>query len=74
MPKHPVAEAIQWVSRVSTVLGEMVLPGLAGYWLDRQVGTRYWAIVGFVVGFHLAVIHLLLIAYAAQQGDNDSQD
>jgi hypothetical protein len=39
---------------------EMVLPGLAGYWLDKQLGTAVlFMLLGFAVGVSAAVIHLV---------------
>jgi Putative F0F1-ATPase subunit Ca2+/Mg2+ transporter len=39
---------------------EMVLPGLAGYWLDKQLGTVVlFTLVGFGLGTTAAVIHLI---------------
>jgi hypothetical protein len=39
---------------------EMVLPGLAGYWVDQQFGTAVlFMLMGFVVGGSAAVIHLI---------------
>ena len=32
---------------------EMVLPGLAGYWLDQRLGTVVlFMLMGFAVGWH----------------------
>jgi len=47
------------VSRVTTVVFEMLLPGLAGHWLDRRWGTDYWALIGFAIGLPLGMWHLL---------------
>lgn len=39
---------------------EMVLPGLAGYWLDQQLGTvALFLLVGFAAGGTFGVLHLL---------------
>ena len=37
--RSPAAMAYQWASRIMVVAMEMVLPGLAGHWLDEQLGT-----------------------------------
>ena len=38
----------------------MVLPGLAGYWLDLRLGTKVvFMLVGFAVGMFVAMKHLL---------------
>ena len=39
---------------------EMVLPGLAGYWLDLQLGTKVlFMLVGFALGCTAAAAHLI---------------
>jgi hypothetical protein len=44
----------------------MVLPGLAGYWLDQRLGTGYLVGVGFVLGFVTGVWHLLTMTGAVK--------
>jgi hypothetical protein len=58
-PKHPLALALEWVSKITTVGLEMVLPGVAGAWLDRQWGTSWIALAGFSVGLVVGMWHLL---------------
>jgi hypothetical protein len=51
---------MEWVSRITTVALEMVLPGLGGLWLDRRWGTEpYIGLLGFALGMILAFWHLL---------------
>ncbi len=57
--KSPLALAAEWVSRITTVSLEMVLPGLAGQWLDRRWGTGYLGLVGFAIGLTGGMWHLL---------------
>jgi F0F1-type ATP synthase assembly protein I len=52
--------AMQWVSRITTVSLEMVLPAGLGYLADQRWETEPWltsvgALLGFTVGFR----HLL---------------
>jgi hypothetical protein len=55
-----VAKAYQWATRIMIVSLEMVLPGLAGYWVDRQLGTVVaFTLIGFVLGSSAAVTHLI---------------
>ncbi len=55
-----MAVATQWVSRIMTVSLEMVLPGLAGLWLDRRLATLpLFTVVGFAVGGSAAFWHLV---------------
>ncbi len=54
-----MADAMTWVSKITTVGVEMVLPGLIGYWLDRQFGTRFLMFLGFALGVPLAIWSLI---------------
>ena len=46
------AEAMKWVSVVSTVVGIMVVPALGGFWIDNLLGTRgVFTLLGVVFGF-----------------------
>jgi len=46
---------------------EMVLPGLAGYWIDTQLGTVVlFMMIGFVVGSSAAVAHLIRMTRSDQ--------
>jgi F0F1-type ATP synthase assembly protein I len=39
---------------------EMVLPGLAGYWLDQRLGTLVlFMLIGFALGSTAAAVHLM---------------
>ncbi|MCA9267035.1 MAG: AtpZ/AtpI family protein [Planctomycetales bacterium] len=61
--RSPVAVAYQWAWRIITISLEMVLPGLAGYWLDTQLGTRVlFMLVGFGLGMFAAIWQLLKIS------------
>jgi hypothetical protein len=52
--------AMEWVGRIIAIGLEMVLPGLGGQWCDGRFGTTPWlAIVGFVLGMTVAIIHLV---------------
>lgn len=58
--RPPLVVAIQWVSQITTVSLEMVLPAALGYWLDGTFGTEPWlTIVGAVLGFGIGLRHLL---------------
>ena len=62
-----MAVALDWVSRITTVALEMVLPGLIGLWLDRRWGTSFIGLVGFAVGMILGFWHLLMMTRSLQQ-------
>lgn len=56
-----MAVATEWVARITTVGLEMVLPGLAGDWLDRYFGTKFLVFLGFGFGLTAGITHLLLM-------------
>jgi hypothetical protein len=55
---------MEWVSRITTVALEMVLPGLGGLWLDGRWGTSFLGLLGFVLGLTLGIWHLLQMTRA----------
>ncbi len=56
-----MAEAMNWVSKITTVALEMVLPGLAGLWLDNQLETRFLTMLGFGLGVPFGMWHLIVM-------------
>ena len=61
-----IAEGMNWVSKITTVALEMVLPGLAGLWLDNQFGTRFLTLIGFALGVPLGMWHLIALTKKKQ--------
>lgn len=59
-----MAMAMEWVAKITTVGLEMVLPGLAGRWLDAQFGTEFLVLLGFGLGLVAGISHLLLMTGA----------
>ena len=59
--RPPMAVAMQWVSQITTIVMEMVLPGLAGQWLDNRWGTKFLALAGFGIGMATAIWHLIAL-------------
>jgi F0F1-type ATP synthase assembly protein I len=54
---------------------EMILPGLAGYWVDRQLGTVFlFLLVGLAVGCTGAMWHLIRMTRAEADADKNQQD
>jgi hypothetical protein len=45
----------------------MVVPAVAGAYLDRQWGTSYWALAGVVLGFVVGMWHLLQMTKASNR-------
>jgi ATP synthase protein I len=54
------AIAMQWVSRITSIGIEMVLPGVIGYWIDQRLGTKIvFLILGLIVGFVGGIMQLI---------------
>ena len=61
--RPPMAIAMGWVSRITTISLSMVLPGVAGIWVDNQLGTMpVFVILGVILGFALGMYQLLQLA------------
>ena len=62
-PRPPMAVAMEWVSRVTTISLSMALPGVGGIWVDSKLGTLpVFVILGVVLGFALGMYQLLQLA------------
>ncbi len=59
--RPPLVVALEWVSKITAVAIEMVLPGIIGTWLDRRWGTKFIALAGFALGLTVAIWHLLIL-------------
>jgi F0F1-type ATP synthase assembly protein I len=55
-------DAAAWIGRVFATIIFMVGPGVLGFWMDRQFGTKFLAAIGFVVGMVLGTTALLILA------------
>ena len=54
-----------------TVSFEMVLPGLAGYWLDQRLGTGFaFTVVGFGAGMAGGMWHLMRMTGRGDDSDH----
>jgi F0F1-type ATP synthase assembly protein I len=63
--------AMRWVNQITSISLEMALPAFLGRWLDQRWGTEPWLVaVGAVLGFAVAMVHLL--ALAKQSGRRDA--
>ena len=61
--RSPMAVAMAWTSHVTAISMEMVLPGLAGIWVDRRLGTgMLFLLLGVAFGFALGMWSLLKLA------------
>ncbi len=59
---------MEWVTKITTVALEMVVPGLLGGWLDAKFGTGFIALAGFALGVSGGIWHLLIITASGNNG------
>jgi len=57
----PIAEAMRWVSAITTVAAMMVLPGLGAQCLANRWSWPWLTPVGLVTGMVLGMWYLLLL-------------
>ena len=57
--RPPLLVAQEWLTQITTVVLEMLLPGLAGQWLDHRWGTKFLTLVGFALGLTVGIWHLI---------------
>jgi F0F1-type ATP synthase assembly protein I len=68
--RSPAAKAYQWATRIMVVCLEMVLPGLAGYWVDQKLGTVLaFMLVGLAAGCIVGMWHLMQMIAAENRRD-----
>lgn len=72
--RPPLAEAMEWASKVMAIVVVMVLPGLAGQWLDKKLGTGFIVFVGFAFGLTMGMYCLLVMTGAERGGRGDGGD
>ena len=63
----PIGAAFTWVGRITAVGLVMVLPGITGDWLDRQLDTTILEPVGFLLGFVLGLTSVVRLATVKRQ-------
>lgn len=65
--RPPLAVAMEWVAVITTVVAEMVLPGIAGAWLDARWGTGFIGLAGFALGMAIGIRHLVSLSNSRTQ-------
>jgi ATP synthase protein I len=59
----PMAVAMRWVHQITSIAIEMAVPAFLGHWADQRFGTEPWLVsVGALLGFAVAMVHLLALA------------
>ena len=57
-----------------TISLEMVVPGLAGYWLDRRLAIKgLFTVIGFGLGLVVGMWHLMRIARRSEGVRNEQE-
>lgn len=69
--RPPLAVAVEWVAKITTIAFEFFLPGLAGQWADQRWGTKFLGLLGFGVGLTLGLWHLLKMTNTAGPKSKD---
>ena len=63
----PIGIAFTWVGRITAIGLVMVLPGVGGAWLDRQLETTVLEPAGFLLGFILGLTSIVRLATTNRQ-------
>ncbi len=72
--RDPLARAVEWTSRVTTISFEMVLPGMVGFWIDQRLGTKaIFLVLGVVLGFATGLWHLIRLGKSSPPGGKPTQ-
>ncbi|MBC8354438.1 MAG: AtpZ/AtpI family protein [Planctomycetes bacterium] len=61
-----MAKGMQWVSKITTVALEMVVPIVIGTWLDQKLDTQFLGLLGIVLGVPLGLWHLIKMTKRAE--------
>ena len=61
-------------SRAIAVMIFMLLPGVAGSYLDKWLGTQFFVILGFALGISIAIFGLLYVAKIADVAAKKSRE
>ena len=62
------------ISRTLAVMILMLLPGVAGFYLDKWLGTSFFIILGFAIGILIAIVGLLYVAKIADVAAQKSSE
>ncbi len=70
--RPPLASAMWWVNQIISIAVEMVLPAWLGHWADNRWKTEPWLVgVGALLGFAVAMLHLLRLANQSARRNGD---
>ncbi len=70
---NSMAEAMKWVSVVTSFVGVLVVPAFGGIWIDHLLGTKcLFVILGVILGFTGGMCSLLDMV-KAKAGEHQSR-
>lgn len=73
--RSPLAEAAAWASHVTTIALEMVIPGIIGVWIDRQLGTvLLFLLLGIILGMTAGIMQLARLRAEPDRGDSSDEE
>jgi F0F1-type ATP synthase assembly protein I len=72
--RSALATAYEWASRIIVVSLEMVLPGVAGYWIDTRLHTVcLFLVVGLTIGSIWGIRHLIKLTDDSSEKGKDAR-
>jgi F0F1-type ATP synthase assembly protein I len=60
--QNSYGELMQLAVSASAIVGGMVVPGLIGWYIDTQLGTKFCAVIGIGLGVVAGTMQLLALA------------
>lgn len=69
---NPRVTALRNAMQISAIGFEMAAPAVLGSWVDQRLGTRYFTIIGLLIGLPLGFWHLFQLAAQSQPKKSDS--
>jgi F0F1-type ATP synthase assembly protein I len=73
--RSPIAKSLSKVSEIIAICMLMIVPGLIGYLIDQQVGSRIvFTLLGLVFGMTGAVMQLVRLVSVTNTPSQDSSD
>jgi F0F1-type ATP synthase assembly protein I len=62
--------AMRWVHQITSIAIEMAVPAFLGHLADQRWGTEPWLVgIGALLGFAVAMVHLLALAKQSNRRD-----
>jgi F0F1-type ATP synthase assembly protein I len=68
-----MAKSLSKVSEIMAICLMMIVPGLIGYVVDQQIGTRFvFTLLGLIFGMTGAVFQLIRLVASTEDSDTNS--